>query len=432
MIPVHEILNLAEVQRTVEEVVERAAVIDIHTHLYPPSFGALCLWGIDELLTYHYLIAELFRSAKVSPRQFWSLTKREQADLIWDTLFVKNTPLSEATGGVVTAMKRLGLDPSQPNLEEARRYFASLDLDRHVEHVLELANVSELVMTNDVFNAQERALWETNTPCPARFRRSLRLDPLLNNWESTHSLIAAQGFESSAELSPRSITGARRFLDLWISRLRPVYAAVSLPFNFSYPEDSARAQLLREVVFPTCLAHDLPFAMMIGVARGVNPELRDAGDSLGYADTTVVERICRENPDVRFLVTMLARENQHALCVAARKFSNLMPFGCWWFMNTPSIVEEITAERLGLLGATFIPQHSDARILEQLVYKWAHARRAIARALNQSYFRLHAEGYRLTRDMIVADVERMFSGNFRGWVGLAEAEGREAGAGMRP
>ncbi len=26
--------------------------IDLHTHLLPPTHGALCLWGIDELLTY--------------------------------------------------------------------------------------------------------------------------------------------------------------------------------------------------------------------------------------------------------------------------------------------------------------------------------------------------------------------------------------------
>jgi CheY-like chemotaxis protein len=28
--------------------------------------------------------------------------------------------------------------------------------------------------------------------------------------------------------------------------------------------------------------------------------------------------------------------------VAARKFANLMPFGCWWFLNNPSIVAVFT------------------------------------------------------------------------------------------
>ena len=90
--------------------------------------------------------------------------------------------------------------------------------------------------------------------------------------------------------------------------------------------------------------------MMIGVRRGVNPALRDAGDSLGQADIQAVEQMCREHGGNRFFVTMLSRENQHELCVAARKFGNLMPFGCWWFLNVPSLVREITRQRLELLG----------------------------------------------------------------------------------
>jgi len=55
-------------------------VIDLHTHLLPPSHGALCLWGIDELLTYHYLVAEYFMTApaSISPEVFYELNKKEQ------------------------------------------------------------------------------------------------------------------------------------------------------------------------------------------------------------------------------------------------------------------------------------------------------------------------------------------------------------------
>src|SRR5205085_6844002 len=135
---------------------------------------------------------------------------------------------------------------------------------------------------------------------------------------------------------------------------------------------------IREVVMPTAVAHDLSFAVMIGVRRQVNPALRMAGDGLGRADVSALERLCAAYPDARFLATFLSRENQHELCVAARKFKNLMPFGCWWFLNNPSIISEITRERIELLGTSFIPQHSDARILEQLIYKWKHSRRVIA------------------------------------------------------
>jgi len=90
---------------------------------------------------------------------------------------------------------------------------------------------------------------------------------------------------------------------------------------------------------------------------------------VGKADITVVEHLCSEYPRNKFLVTMLTRENQHELCVAARKFRNLLVFGCWWFLNNPSLVEEITRMRFELLGVSVIPQHSDARVLDQLVYK---------------------------------------------------------------
>ena len=43
--------------------VASVSVIDLHTHLLPPTHGPLCLWGIDELLTYHYLVAEYFMTA---------------------------------------------------------------------------------------------------------------------------------------------------------------------------------------------------------------------------------------------------------------------------------------------------------------------------------------------------------------------------------
>lgn len=427
MAQVEQIVTMAELRGNVEGIVERTPVFDIHTHLYPASFQGMNLWGIDELVNYHYLVAELFRSSTIKPQEFWALTKAQQADAIWDALFVKNTPLSEAAAGVAAAMVKLGLDPAQPDLQQARAYFASAKAEEYVDRVLELAGVSELVMTNDPFNPQERAMWEQNKPCPERFHRALRMDPILNDWDKAQAVMTATGFPAGSDLTPQAASEARRFLDLWIARLRPVYLAVSLPFTFVYPDKSLRTRLLREVVLPTCLAHNIPFALMIGVSRQVNPALKDAGDSVGYADVGSVERICAEYPEARFLVTMLARENQHALCVAARKFNNLMPFGCWWFLNNPSIVQEITAERLELLGSTVIPQHSDARILDQLIYKWAHSRRTISHALSDSYSRLIADGYPLTRKQIERDVAKMFSGNFRRWVGLPEAAPRSAG-----
>jgi hypothetical protein len=162
----------------------------------------------------------------------------------------------------------------------------------------------------------------------------------------------------------------------------------------------------------------LPLSLMIGVRKQVNPRLRLAGDAVGRADLRALENLCREFPDNRFLVSVLSRENQHELCVYARKFSNLMPFGCWWFMNNPSIVEEITRERIEMLGTSFIPQHSDARVLEQVIYKWNNTRRTMARILSDSYRLLIQDGRGVTRDDIQRDVTRLFRSNAEAWIGL--------------
>ena len=118
------------------------------------------------------------------------------------------------------------------------------------------------------------------------------------------------------------------------------------------------------------------------------------------------------------MATILARENQHEACVLARKFRNLHIFGCWWFMNIPSLVDEITRMRLELIGLSFTPQHSDARVLEQLVYKWHHSRNIIAGVLGQKYSALEQTGWRVTAAEIERDVKGLFGGEFERFCGL--------------
>lgn len=392
--------------RSVREAVERAPVFDIHTHLYQPSFG-LTLWGVDEMLTYHYLVAETLRVAPIGPEAFFALAKREQADAVWDALFVRRTPVSEATVGVVATLQALGLDPEARDLREARAYFDATPFEAHLDRVLQLAGVRALVMTNDPFDAREAPLWDAPSR-DARFHAALRIDPLLGG--------ISVGLSGAASSVPTELGDVRAFLERWIAMMRPLYLAASLPPTFAFPEDSHRSRVVAEAILPVCREHGLPFAMMIGVRKRVNPPLGDAGDSLGLADMGAVERLCAAFPDNRFLVSALARENQQGLCVAARKFANLLPFGCWWFMNNPSLVRETTLLRLELLGTSFVPQHSDARVLEQVVYKWIHARREIADALTERYAALERAGRSVADEEIERDVAALMHDNAAEWV----------------
>jgi hypothetical protein len=157
----------------------------------------------------------------------------------------------------------------------------------------------------------------------------------------------------------------------------------------------------------------LPFALMPGVRRNVNPELKLAGDGVGLTDLSALQNLCARFPDNKFLTTVLARENQHELCVLARKFRNLHIFGCWWFTNVPCLINEMTRVRIELLGLSFTPQHSDARVLDQIIYKWQHSRRIIAQVLADKYAALAQTGWKTTASEIERDVRDLLGGAFQ-------------------
>ncbi len=405
----------SQIEDTVEEVLATTQVIDVHTHLFASTFGNLGLWGIDELLTYHYLEAELFRSSSISPESYWALTKRQQADVIWQALFVENSPISEATRGVIAVLDAFGLPTDSTDLEEARSFFRAQKLESHVLKVLKMAGVSSAVMTNDPLHPEEQKMWLDGIRPGNEFPPVLRLDRILWGWKDHWQQLVAQGHSVNADFTGKSSAEVRRFLADWYERMHPVYMAVSLTDAFQFPENSIQSKILSEAVLPSCLEFDLPLSLMIGVRRQVNPRIRLAGDAAGKADLRAVENICRNHPENRFLVSVLSRENQHELCVYARKFNNLMPFGCWWFLNNPSVVEEITRERIEMLGTSFIPQHSDARVLEQVLYKWRNTRATISPILANSYKLLARDGRGVNRQVIQRDINRLFRGNFEAW-----------------
>ena len=422
-------MDRSRLTRTVEQALRDQPVTDLHTHCYAPAFGAspqprgLLLWGIDELVTYNYLVAEVFRAAPASGPaydRFWSMPRTRQADHIWKTLFVDRTPVSEACRGVLTTLERLGLDPNEKSLEPYRKWCARQSPDQYVDKVMQLANVDSITMTNEVFSDHERTLWleDPDRLRDSRFQPALRIDPLLNETSAALECLNSWGYDTDPQVSQKTIDEVKRFLTDWINRMKPIYLATSLPPSFRYPDAAhqTRDRIINRVLLPVLGEHGLAWAMMIGARRGINPSLHDAGDTGGHADVSAVTHLCATYPGSKFLVTMLARDNQHELCVAARKFGNLMLFGCWWFLNNPSLIEEITRMQLELLGMSFIPQHSDARILDQLIYKWDHTRTVLAKVLTDKYTDLGATGYDITDKLIHRDIAWLLRDQFRSFI----------------
>jgi len=422
-------MDQATIKDKVSAIITTQPVTDLHTHCYTPKFGAspdpsgLLLWGVDELVTYHYLIAEVYRIVPASElpyEKFWAMTKQQQADHIWKHVFVERTPISEACRGVLTTLQKLDLDPNEKTLDNYRKWFSEQTPDGYIDKVMQIANVDSITMTNPVFDDAERAMWEKDPDVGTdpRFEAVLRIDPLLRDWSGATAKLREWGYNANEDFSGDTISEVKRFLSDWLDKMKAIYVAMSLPPEFKYPDpdNAAGNKFIAEILMPVLAERKLPWAMMIGSRLQVNPALKDAGDMVGKADVLSVVNLCTQFPNNKFMVTMLSRENQHELCVAARKFGNLMLFGCWWFLNNPSIIEEMTRERLELLGTSFVPQHSDARILDQLIYKWDHSRRIIANVLVDKYADLQFAGYNVTEEHIKRDAALLLRDNFRNFL----------------
>jgi hypothetical protein len=408
------ITSLKTLQNTVREAVRKVTITDIHTHLFPVSHGKLLLWGADELLTYHYLVSELFTVAprSLTHQEFWQMPKSRQAQLVWEHVFLKHGPISEAARGVMTCFNMLGLDIGKRDLASIRKWFAAQKPENYLEKVFKLSGLDYAVMTNNPFIAEEAGYWNQELPGNNRLKTALRIDTLVLNWPAAAKEMSAQGYRCPATLNAKGVAVARTFLADWIEKIKPLYMAASLGPDFAYPDNSDSTKILDQIVLPTARDLNVPLAMMIGVRKAVMPALGDGGDGVGVADPASVMHLCQKYPDVKFLVTMLSRVNQHELCILGRKFPNLHLFGCWWFCNNPSIIEELTRMRFELLGTAVTCQHSDARVLDQLIYKWAHTRRIVAEVLCDKYTLAWQAGWRPTRDEIARDARAIFGGSF--------------------
>lgn len=415
-----------ELASFVRETVGSTQVIDVHTHLFPPTHGKLMLWGVNELLTYHYLVAEYLMTAPMEVEEFNKYSKEEQAALIWQHLFVDRSPISEACRGVITTLQALGLGHlvEQRDLKGLQEWFRKQDAEEYVDTVFRLGGVKYAVMTNIPFEPEEAKHWLGDPAtgyAPPKwsrkyFRSALRVDQvLLGDWKSIAP--ALDVFQL-----PHTLEGCRTLLLKWIDIMEPEYFMSSVPIHFRYPDGDegvastdglpSGADLLLKVLLPLAEEKKLPIALKFDSVRPINARLGVAGDGVKPSDVDILIKLCRNFPRVKFLATFLSRVNQHEVTVTANKFRNLHLYGCWWYCNNPSIIDEMTRMRIEILGSAFTCQHSDARVLDQLIYKWKHSREIIGDILVEMYEKLFNTGWKISKSDIQRDVDRLFGRSY--------------------
>ena len=80
---------MKNIHETISQLLDQIEIFDFHTHLFPPEHKNYFLTGIDELLNYHYLIAELFITCNVKAKIFNTLSKLKKQKLFGMSCLLK-------------------------------------------------------------------------------------------------------------------------------------------------------------------------------------------------------------------------------------------------------------------------------------------------------------------------------------------------------
>jgi len=216
----------------------------------------------------------------IRPERYWKLSKREQADAIWQVLFVENTPISEATRGIITVLKAFDLPAESADLEGARSFFRAQRIESHSQRVLQIAGVSTVVMTNDPLDPQEQSVWMNGLKPHPQFESVLRLDRILCDWQRHWQQLVKQGYDVDAQASGKTPGEIRRFLSDWQQRHAPGIHGGLAPDTFQFPEETIQSKLLAE-------ARD-PFMPRIGSSLVSDDWCPPAGES----ETSFSGRCC--------------------------------------------------------------------------------------------------------------------------------------------
>jgi len=382
-----KIVSIKNLGSVLNEIISNTPVFDIHTHLFPETHEGYFLSGIDQILTYHYLTTEVLAATSLDPDEFFSKPLEKQAECVWDELFIRRTPISEAARGVVTLLNAFNIQNKKISYDELKTSYIKAHNNNTERQVLELSGVKKLIMTNDPFNEKEWSLFKKRDWDKNIYLSSIRIDKLFENRKKDLSkFLEIKIKESKAKMFSSSLDGGG-LLKLLVEK------------DFT------------DVVMPLLAKNKMPLAIMFGVKRQVNPRLQSGGDGMSTSNIDSIEFLVKRFPGNKFLISTMNENDHHAAVVLSRKFSNLKLFGFWWFSNIPSVIEKQLRMRFELLGFNFIGQYSDARVMEHLIYKWMHYKKILFDVLLGCYNELLNNNWPLSRDDIERDVYMHLYGN---------------------
>lgn len=380
--------------------------IDSHSHIEPKAAAATCL---ADILGYHYF-TELAHSAGVSRERIEGdgAAADERLDAVVSGL-ARFSNTVQHSWLLRIARDLFGLEAPTVTPENWRELDATIRRKAAdptwSDRVLAESRIEAVFLTNDFDDPLEGFDTARYVPC-------LRVDELVFHTGKPgvlDRLAATSGVEIGSAAACEEALGrtAARFRHSGAKA-----AAISLPPGFR-PEavepaafaasfeavlthglaaDARDRDTVSKAIFwhvaRCCREQQMPFDLMIGVRRGVYPggvfqgqDLLDGRLSLAdYAD------LFNAFPDVTFPVSVLSHPLNHELVSFAWIFPNVLPFGHWWYANTPAVIERDLEQRLEAVPRTkLLGYYSDMYKLEFGYPKFAMYREVLARVLAKRF-----------------------------------------------
>ena len=264
-------------------------------------------------------------------------------------------------------LARLGVDTSM-SYREAKIQFENAYYSD--EDILESANINHTYMTNDPLDERDIKLFEKGLYNKDIYKSSLRLDNMLHQ-------------------TPWIVRQHGDLLECFLQIAKPDYASISIDDGHANKIQSSASKEL----MPWLEEKNLPLWIMYGVKRNTNKALGMAGDGIDYGNCmTSIEKLCAAYPSNKIYLSVLEPAKNHQAVVLSRKFPNLIICGNWWFSNNASNIESNLQERFELLGERHMLYFSDARVIEQILYKTSFYKQCLANALRK---RLETVSYQI-------------------------------------
>ncbi len=361
---------------------------DAHSH-WDPIYG---FEGLIQAAAYHYLDGEaaaLRRLSRSEQAAHKSLDVEARARANLEAIFADGAlPVSTAACGWIRMANMLGLDVTQPPgeiLDEFKARYGDMPKQEYRAMIFGKSRVRTITGTQSIFLPSEAKLycdddamtgWDPVCDTAIRFDEALRKPELLAEAAKLADFPLAGGNPESeptrAALKALANFHIERFRKH--SRVRYISASLSEKDRFfdtaDRPSQSRFAIVMRDVIIPLAKENGLPVFLMPYVRRGVNPEAGASGDCVSMGDVDDLIRFISENPDVSFILTGLHPLLDYTFAFLTRACPNVRIIGFWWGNLNSNEVRRQIQQRMEFVGTAWFGLNSDARILDQILYKW--------------------------------------------------------------